>query len=356
MKTLVVIAAAALVAAGCAKEEPKSEGPRPVRTALVAQNGAEEWVLSGEVRARYETRLSFRLPGQMLVRKVEVGSRVKEGQTVAVLDSRDAELAASSARASLAQAESQSALAEADLRRYAELRAKNFISQAEYDRREAQAQQAREQVAAARAQASQAANQVGYTLLAAPHAGVITGLEAEAGQVLAAGQTVARIARPEELEVAVSVPEHRLEAFRKASQFEIRLWSSPGKSYRGRLRELSPVADPATRTYAARIALQEDDGLAIGMTAELRVRAAGDAVPQVPLSALFHRDGRPAVWVVEGERVRLVEIVTGELAGNAVSVSAGLQPGQRVVSAGVQRLEEGQRVVLADSSKIAARQ
>jgi RND family efflux transporter MFP subunit len=185
------------------------------------------------VRARYETRLSFRLPGQMLARKVEVGSRVKEGQTVAVLDSRDAELAASSARASLAQAESQSALAEADLRRYAELRAKNFISQAEYDRREAQAQQAREQVAAARAQASQAANQVGYTLLAAPHAGVITGLEAEAGQVLAAGQTVARIARPEELEVAVSVPEHRLDAFRKAREFEIRLWSTPGKSYRG---------------------------------------------------------------------------------------------------------------------------
>jgi RND family efflux transporter MFP subunit len=257
--------------------------------------------------------------------------------------------------ASLAQAESQSALAEADLRRFAELRARNFISQAEYDRHEAQAHQAREQVAAARAQASQAANQVGYTLLAAPHAGIITALEAEAGQVLAAGQTVARLARPEELEVAVSVPEHRLESFRRGS-YEIRLWSTPGKSYRGRLRELSPVADPATRTYAARIALQEDGDLAIGMTAELRVHAAGESVPQVPLSALFHREGRPAVWVVEGERVRLVEVATGELAGNAVAISSGLQPGQRVVSAGVQRLEEGQRVVLADSSKIAARQ
>jgi RND family efflux transporter MFP subunit len=274
---------------------------------------------------------------------------------VATLDARDAELAVSSARAALAQAKSQAALAEADLKRFAELRARNFISQAEYDRRETQAHQAREQVAAASAQASQAANQVGYTLLAAPHAGVITALEAEAGQVLAAGQTVARLARPEELEVAVSVPEHRLEAFRKAHEFEIRLWSTPGKSYRGRLRELSPVADPATRTYAARIALEEDGDLAIGMTAELRVRATGDAVPQVPLSALFHREGRPAVWVVEGERVRLVEVVTGDVAGNAVSVSAGLQPGQRVVSAGVQRLEEGQRVVLADSSKIAAR-
>jgi membrane fusion protein, multidrug efflux system len=356
MKTLVAICAAALLVAGCAQEEPKSEAPRPVRSALVTQNGAEEWVLSGEVRARYETRLSFRLPGQMLARKVEVGSRVRTGQAVAVLDGRDAELTQSSARATLAQAESQAALAEADLKRYAELRAKNFISQAEYDRREAQAQQAREQVAAARAQAAQAANQVGYTLLAAPHAGVITAIEAEAGQVLAAGQTVARLARPEELEVAVAVPEHRLEVFKNAHQYEVRLWSAPGKSYRGKLRELSPVADPASRTYAARIALEEDGDLAIGMTAELRVRAAGGAVPQIPLSALFHRNGRPAVWVIEGEQVRLVEVVTGEVAGDSVAISAGLQPGQHVVSAGVQRLEDGQRVALAQAPKLATRQ
>ncbi len=353
MRTLLLTGAATLLVAGCAPDQPKSEALRPVRSALVAQNGAEEWVLSGEVRARYETRLSFRLPGQMLARKVEVGSRVRAGQTVAVLDGRDAELTASSARANLAQAESQAALVEADLRRFAELRARNFISQAEYDRREAQAIQAREQVAAARAQASQAANQVGYTLLTAPHAGVITAIEAEAGQVLTAGQTVARLARPEELEVVVSVPEHRLEAFRKANQYEVRLWSAPGKSYRGRLRELSPVADPASRTYAARIALQEDGALAIGMTAELRVRAAGEALPQVPLSALFHRDGRPAVWVIEGDQVRLVEVVTGEVAGNAVTISGGLQPGQRVVTAGVQRLADGQRVLLAEGPKLA---
>ena len=352
-QTLIAAAALAALAAGCAKHEPKAEALRPVRSVLVAQQGAEEWVLSGEVRARYETRLSFRLPGQMLARKVEVGSRVKAGQTVAVLDGRDAELAASSARAQLAKAESEAALADADLKRFAELRAKNFISQADYDRRESQARQAREQAAAARAQASQAANQVGYTLLAAPHAGVITALEAEAGQVLLAGQTVARLARPEELEVAVSVPEHRLEAFRQAQQYEIRLWSAPGRSYRGKLRELSPVADPASRTYAARIALDEDGALAIGMTAELRVRAAGDAVAQVPLSALFHRDGRPAVWVIEGDQVRLVDVVTGAVAGDSVAISAGLKPGQRVVTAGVQRLQDGQRVALAEAPKLA---
>jgi len=350
----VVAASAVALASGCAKEHTKAEVLRPVRTAVVAESASGEWVLSGEVRPRYETRLSFRLAGQMLARKVEVGDRVRSGQTVALLDARDAQLAESSARAQLAKAESEASLAEADLRRFRELRAKNFISQADFDRREAQARQAREQAAAAEAQASQAANQVGYTTLVAPHAGVITGLEAETGQVLAAGQTVARLARPEELEVAVSVPEHRLEAFRKAKDYEVRLWSAPEKSYRGRLRELSPVADPASRTYAARISVHgTDEALGIGMTAELRVRAAADALPQIPLSALFHHDGKPAVWVLDGERVRLVEVTPGGVSGNSVAIAAGLQAGQRVVTAGVSRLEDGQRVSLAEPPALA---
>ena len=352
-----LVLAVLLALAGCAKQETQPETLRPVRTAVVAESGTDAWVLSGDVRPRYETRLSFRLPGQMLARKVEVGQRVQAGQTVAVLDGRDARLAESSARAQLAQVESQAALAAADLERFTELRAKNFISQAEYDRRAAQARQAAEQVAAARAQASQAANQVAYTVLKAPHAGVITALEAEAGQVLSAGQTVARLARPEELEIAVNVPEHRLDAFKQTQQFEVRLWSAPGRTYRGRLRELSPVADPASRTYAARLSLQsEDNQLAIGMSAELRVPAAGAAVAQVPLSALFHRDGRPAVWVLEGDEVRLVEVQTGEVSGNSVAVAAGLQPGQRIVTAGVNRLADGQRVAVAESPSLVARQ
>lgn len=355
MKAHFILAAALVGLGGCAKQETPPEPPRPVRTAVVAESGADQWVLSGEVRPRYETRLSFRLPGQMLARKVEVGERVQAGQTVAVLDGRDARLAEASARAQLAQAESQAALAQADLKRFAELRARNFISQAEFDRREATAHQASEQVAAARAQSSQAANQVAYSVLTAPHAGIITALEAEAGQVLAAGQTVARLARPEELEVVVSVPEHRLEAFQRASDYEARLWSAPDKRYRGRLRELSPVADAASRTYAARISVSgEDRALAIGMTAELRVRTAGDARPEIPLSAVFHRGGKPAVWVLEGDRVRLVEVSTGEISGNAVAVEAGLVPGVRIVTAGVNRLEDGQRVAPVEASQMAA--
>jgi multidrug efflux system membrane fusion protein len=349
-------AVSALLAAGCAQQAADVEVVRPVRTTLVDPTRAGEWTLPGEVRARYETRLAFRTPGQMLERLVEVGQRVAAGQTIARLDAGDAHLAESQARAQLAQAQSQSALAEADLKRFAELRERNFISQAEYDRREAQARQAREQVAAARAAAMQAANQVGYAVLVAPHAGVITALEAEAGQVLAAGQTVARLARPEQLEVAVNVPEHRLRDFTSGARYQVQLWAAPGRHYGGRLREIAPVADPATRTFAARIALQEEDArLAIGMTAELFVRGGAAVAPRIPVSAVFHRDGQPAVWVVSAGRVALVPVTTGAVGGNDVAITSGLEAGQRVVTAGVNRLEPGQRVRLLEEAKLAAR-
>lgn len=356
MKNLFLAALLLALAAGCAQEAEKPEVVRPVRTLTVGAPAADQWTLAGEVRARYETRLAFRLPGHMLERKVEVGSRVAAGQVIARIDARDAQLAATQARAQLAQAESAAALAEADLQRFRELRTRNFISHAEIDRRAAQALQAREQVAAARAALMQASNQVGYAELAAPHAGVITALEAEAGQVLAAGQTVARIARPEQLEVVVSVPEHRLQEFARGTRYEVRLWAAPGRAYAGRLREISPVADPATRTYAARIALiDEDPRLAIGMTAELVIRGDRAGAPRLPLSAVFHLDGKPAVWVVREGRAELVPVATGEVSGNDVAIISGLVAGQLVVTAGVNRLEPGQRVTLLDAPKLAAR-
>lgn len=347
---------ATLLVAGCVKPPVKSETVRPVRTVIVAAARAEEWSLAGEVRARYETRLAFRLPGLMLERGVEVGDRVAAGQAIARIDARDARLAESQARAQLAQAESQAALAESDLKRFAELRTRNFISQAEFDRRQALARQAREQVIAARAAAMQAANQVRYGVLVAPHAGVITALEAEVGQVLAAGQTVARLARPEQLEVAVSVPEHRLRLFGNGERYRIRLWAAPDRAYAGHLREIAPVADPATRTFAARVAFDgEDPALAIGMTAELLIRGGGGGAPKLPVSALFHQDGKPAVWVVADGRVKLVPVTTGEVSGNDVAITDGLEPGQRVVTAGANRLASGQRVALLENAKLTAR-
>jgi len=350
MKRLLVMTFALALVAACARQEPKTEPVRPVRTVVVGERDAQPLVLAGEVRARHETRLAFRVGGQLVSRRVDAGAVVRGGQPLAQIDTRDLRLAEAAARAQLAQAESAALLADSDLKRFTELRAKNFISQAEFDRREAAAKQAREQLAAARAQAVQAANQSGYGVLAAPHAGVITAVEAEAGQVVAAGQTIPRLARPEEKEVLVAVPENKLDALRRAAEIEVRLWAAPGRVYRGELRELSPAADPSSRTYSARIAVDnEDAAMALGMSAEVRVRLPGSAEPRIPLTAVFHRDGAPAVWVVDGQpaTVRLVRVTTGDVSGDFVAVTSGLKPGDVVVTAGVQLLREHQPVSLA---------
>lgn len=347
---------ALLAIGGCAKVDVKPEAVRPVRTTTVAPKNGDVLSFAGEVKPRYETRLAFRVSGQIVERRIEVGSVVARGQILAVLDAKDLKLAESAANAQLAQAETQATLAEADFRRYTELRAKNFISQAEFERREAQVKQAREAAAASRAENERLRNQVGYGSLVAPHAGVITAIEAETGQVVAAGQPVARIARQEEREIAFSVPEHLLQSMRAGKDIEVRLWSKPDVAFPAKLRELSPVADPATRTYPARVAIVKGDReLALGMSAEVRVRTNHIESIRVPLSAVFHQLGQPAVWIVEGEplAVRLVSIKTGAVYGDTVEVTAGLERGQTVVTAGVHMLSAGQKVRLLDDTKIA---
>jgi multidrug efflux system membrane fusion protein len=188
---------------------------------------------------------------------------------------------------------------------------------------------------------------------------VITSVEAEAGQVVSAGQTILRLARLEEKEVLVAVPENRLEALRRAGEIEVRIWAAPERAYRGRLRELSPAADPSSRTYSAKIAVDNQDAaMSLGMSAEVRAHLSGSAAPRIPLTAVFHRDGAPAVWVVDGQpaSVRLVRVTTGDVAGDLVAVTSGLKSGDVVVTAGVQLLRNEQPVaLLAEAPAIAAR-
>ncbi|MFL6654465.1 MAG: efflux RND transporter periplasmic adaptor subunit [Sulfurifustis sp.] len=351
-----IFAALAIVAltGGCAKQEAPPDVVRPVRTTTVSPESGEILTFAADIRPRYETSLAFRVPGQIVERRVDVGTTVRGGQVIAVLDAKDLELAQSAAAARLTQAESQATLADADFKRYAELRARNFISQAEFDRREAQLKQARDTAAAARADYERTANQVRYSVLVAPHAGVIAAINAEVGQVVVAGQPIAQLARQDEKEVAFSVPEHLLTAVKTAKDVEIRLWSNPTASYHGKLRELSPVADSASRTYPARLSIVGNArDLALGMSAEVRVHADSPTAIRIPLTALFHDQGRPAVWVVEGSpsTVRLVPVTTGDVHDDRVEVSAGLEPGQTIVTAGVHLLNAGQKVrVLEDAT------
>ena len=221
----------ALTIAACGKTpEAKPEDIRPVRVLEVeAVSGARSIELAGEVRPRLETRLGFRVGGKMVQRLVEVGTIVKSGQPIARLDPSDLQLAASSAQTQIVQLEAERRFAEGDLRRYRELREKNFISQAELDRRASTFESTDARLDSARSQHKQALNQVNYALLVADSAGVITAVEAESGQVLAAGQTVVRLARSGETEIVVAVPETQREAFERAGVFTVSLNAMPGR-------------------------------------------------------------------------------------------------------------------------------
>ncbi|MBS0335656.1 MAG: efflux RND transporter periplasmic adaptor subunit [Proteobacteria bacterium] len=355
--TLAALLALGAIAAGCGKEpEAKPEEVRPVRVLRVdAAAAARSIEFAGEVRPRYETRLAFRVGGKMVERLVEVGTTVRAGQPVARLDPHDLELAAASARTQIVQLEAERKFAEGDLRRYRELREKNFISQAELDRRVSTYDSIAARLEAARAQSRQAANQAGYAVLAADQPGVITAIEAEAGQVVAAGQTIARLARSGEVEVVVAVPETQREAFERAGAFSVGLNAFPGRSWKGRLRELSPLADPVTRTYLAKVTMLEPGGdVELGMSARVSAEvSAAERRIELPVSALYGKGDAMQVWLVEAVKdgigaVRLQPVKTRGLAGDHVLVDSGLSSGDMVVVAGAQLLRAGQRVRVAD--------
>ena len=336
-RILAAALAAALVAAGCSKPETPAQPLRTVRVMKIdgaAVSGG--LTFPGEVRARYESRLGFRLGGKLVERRVDVGTVVKRGQVLARLDAQDASLNA-------AQAEAGRALAEAEAKRYRELREKNFVSQAVLDAKETA-------LKTAAAQAGVARNQAAYTTLVADRDGVVTAVEVEAGQVVAAGQTVLRVAEGNEKEIVIAVPEGDVEKVRGAEGFAVSLNSLPGRSWTGRLRELSPSADAATRTFTARIGVaQADEAVRLGMSARVEAKVGlRDTALRLPLSAFFTRNDQANVWVVDPatQTVKLTRVETDGVSGNEMRVKAGLQSGQLVVTAGANLLEDGQKVRL----------
>jgi len=346
-----VLLAASLAAAlaACGKQEVQPPAPRPVIAQVVGSKPADSAnVYSGEVRARYENDLAFRVGGKVVARLVDVGAAVKKGESLARLDPQDLQLNVESARQSLAAAEADHKLAKAELERYRELRAKQYVSQAVLDARESAFNTTKARLEQARAQAQVARNQSSYTTLVAEADGVITAVNVEAGQVVAAGQPVMRFARPEEKEVAINVPETRLGELRDAGEVLIAVWAAPDKPYRGRVREIAPNADPATRTFAAKISfVQPDAAVRLGMTANVAIGdpSAGQVIT-LPLTALTQVDGKHAVWVVDPQtsKVNLRPVAIGAYREDGVTVRDGLRPGEVVVTAGVHKLLPGETV------------
>ena len=347
--------ALALALAGCSKPVEKVEEVRPVRAIrMAAASTGTVAEFSGEVRARYESRLGFRVGGKIVARKVDVGAVVKRGDLLMRLDPQDLQLAQNQANSALGAADSNLSLAKAELARYKELRDKNFVSQAVLDAKESAYRSAlatRDQAAAAlRTQR----NQTGYGNLVADVDGVVTGIDAETGQVVAAGTPVVRLAQLGEKEIVISIPEDQVDALRRVTDVSVRTWSNPKQVLPGKLRELSPVADTATRTYTARISIPNAPAdVRLGMSAYVTFSAA-TATPmlKVPLTALVQNQGGSAVWVVEKGVVRLSPVQLAAPSGNDMLVASGISAGQTVVTAGVNLLKPGQKVTVLDAEPV----
>lgn len=352
MKTTLLLPALLALLAACGRDAPPPPADiRPVRAEQIGvQTDRTRTRYAGAVRARYETDLAFRVAGRVQTRLVEVGAQVKAGQVMATLEPQDYALAARAARAQLTAAEAEARLAQQDLQRFTELRAQNFISQAELDRRRTATAAAQAKESQLRAEAARQANQQGYTRLTAPHAGVVTTIAFEAGQVVAAGQPLAQLARSGEREVHIDVPENALDTLRAAPELTLRLWSAPDASYPGRLRELSPMADAGSRTYRARVRfLNPDARVTLGMTATVEVGSEAAPGLSVAQTALFKVNGLPQVWVVDPatQKVAARSVQLGALRGDRAAVVSGLQAGEWVVTAGVHKIAPGQQVRLA---------
>lgn len=309
-------------------------------------NAAAPTEYSGEVRARHEADLGFRVAGKIAARLVDVGATVAAGQTLARLDPTDLQLNVAAVRAQVSAAESDLALAKADVERYKALAEQKFVSQAVLDAKHTAYQAAGARAEQARAQLNVSSNQAGYAGLTSDRTGVVTAVLAEAGQVVAAGQPVLRVARPEEKEILIYVPEGALAALRAARAFSVGLPASPQVKLRGALRELAPAADPATRTYAARIRLLDSDpALQLGMTARVALAGASaqDGV-RVPLGAVLERGQGPEVWVVVQGKAQRRPVKVAEFREDGVLLASGVALGEPVVAVGAHKLVAGMAV------------
>jgi RND family efflux transporter MFP subunit len=361
---LVIAVAAVLAAAACSKPPAPPPAPRAVIAQVVgAQPGDGANVYSGEIRARYENDLAFRVGGKVVARFVDVGAAVKKGGALARLDPQDAQLGVEGARSALAAAEADHALAKAEVERYRDLYAKKFVSQAVLDARETTFNTTKARLEQARAQLATAQNQSAYTTLAAEADGVITAVNVEAGQVVAPGQTVMRFARPAEKEVVISVPESRLAELRDAKEIHVAVLAAPEKPYAGRIREVAPTADAATRTFAVKIGLvAPDDAVKLGMTANVALgQRTGAGTISVPLTALTQFgaqvDAGPAVWVVDPQtsRVNLRPVTVAAYREDGATIASGLRPGEVIVTAGVHKLVAGETVRVEAASAASPR-
>lgn len=345
------LALSVITLVACSKTEAPKEPLRSVKVITVAGSALNvEGVYSAEVRARVESRLGFQVGGKLIQRPVELGQRVSAGQLLAQIDARDYQLAAQAAAAQLSAAQSQRDLAAAEFKRFEALKAQNFISGAELERRETALKAAEATLNQAKSQAQVQSNQASYASLSASHAGVVTAVDGEVGQVVSAGQPIVRLAHDGPRDAVFAVSEQLAMGLKLGQAMQATLQST-GQILKGTVRELAASADPVTRTFGVKLSLLDSSALPLGATVNVHAglsTGSTSVVIKLPTSALRQEGSSTAVWVLDEATmtVNSQAVELGPVDGNDVVIQAGLKPGQKVVSAGVHVLSPGQKVTI----------
>ncbi len=349
------MAALLCLMAGCGSEKTAEDTGQLVKYQRVGEaDSANSGKYAGTVRGRYESNLSFQVAGQILSRNVQLGQRVSAGDVLMVIDAKDVVQKANQTDAQVESAKAQLNLAKKNLSRYRQLYEENAVSAAVLDQYQTSYDAAAAAYQNAVAQSVQGHNALGYTNLVAEADGVISAINAESGQVVAAGQTVVTLVQAGELEVEIQIPENKLSTVSVGKETGVTFWALPGKSVRGVVREIAPMANAASRTYKVRVSIPNPpEGMELGMTASVVVSetsgtpegSSGTLGSEIPLTALYQTGDNPQVWVVDEDTmtVHLKTITVEKLGANTAFVS-GLKNGEAIVTAGVHKLREDQKV------------
>lgn len=326
-----------------------AEPPRPVRTITVTETPAVETIIqTGEIRPRRETDLGFRMDGRLTQRAVEIGHAVRRGDLLAVLDENDAANQLRMAEADLASARSAEAVARAAMDRQRMLLEREIAPRARFEEAEGNWRTAVARRESAAAALQNARNRVAYTRLVAEEDGVVTAIGGNPGQVVQPGQMVVRLASIAEREAVFDVSERIVTLAPRDIEVTVSLTSNPAIRVTGQVREVSPTADPVTRSYRVRVTLPDaPEAMALGATVTGRAGVPQTPLILLPASALTSEDGAPAVYVLDpaARTLRRQRIEVARYTADSILVTAGLTPGQRVVTAGVSRLRPGQAVL-----------
>jgi RND family efflux transporter, MFP subunit len=352
------ILAAALIAttiAGCDKPAQQTSEARPVRTVTVERGaGGETTSLTGHIRAKDQVGLAFRLDGRMIERPVNVGDVVKAGQVVARLDPQNQQNSLRSAQADLASADAVLTQSRLAFGRQQKLLVDGWTTHARFDEAQQALVTAQAQVDSAQAHLRIAQDQLSYTDLSADAPGAVTAVGAEPGEVVRAGQMVVQLARQGGRDAVFDVPEELIRTGPRDPVVEIVLTDDPQVRATGRVREVAPQADPATRTFQVKVGIIDPpEAMRLGSTVTGSIRLSAPPGVEVPASVLTEANGSPAVWVVDPQSqtvsLRNVDVLRYDPA--TVVISQGLETGEIVVTAGVQTLRPGQKVrLLGDRS------